>query len=257
MALGALLASSLSGCGGAVAAASAPPPSSNPGCGPSQTPSTQNLTLDIDGRQRVVVVHIPPTKGSADLPLVLSLHGSGNTAHGQEVFTGMDTTSDAGGFIVAYPQALIPVGTSGFDWNVPGASLAGGAPVPKNAPDDMTFIVTLVGILEQRYCVDPTRVYATGFSGGARLLSALACDESTVFAAVAPVSGLRRPTPCPTARPVPMISFHGTDDTIDPYMGGGQLYWTYSVPQAAAFWAQQDHCLSTTTLDPGDEYNRT
>ena len=31
----------------------------------------------------------------------------------------MDKTSNQDGFIVAYPQALLPDGT-GFDWNIPG-----------------------------------------------------------------------------------------------------------------------------------------
>ncbi len=106
----------------------------------------------------------------------------------------------------------------------------------------MTFLTQLVGVLEQRYCVDSNRVYATGFSGGARTASQLACDSSSTFAAVAPVSGLRHPTPCPATRPVPVIAFHGTADPVDPYNGHGQAYWTYSVPQAAQDWGHQNRC---------------
>jgi polyhydroxybutyrate depolymerase len=169
------------------------------------------------------------------------MHGSGSTALDQELFTGMDATADADSFIVAYPQALIPDG-NGFDWNVPGVPLVGGKPVPAHAANDVVFLTQLVGVLEQRYCINPSRVYATGFSGGARTASQLACDSSKVFAAVAAVSGLRRPSPCPTGRPVPIIAFHGTADPVDPYDGHGQPYWTYSVAQAAADWAQQDGC---------------
>jgi poly(3-hydroxybutyrate) depolymerase len=60
--------------------------------------------------------------------------------------------------------------------------------------------------------------------------------------AVAPVAGLRRPTPCPTTRAVSVIAFHGTADQVDPYHGHGQAYWTYSVPTAASDWATQDRC---------------
>ncbi len=74
------------------------------------------------------------------------------------------------------------------------------------------------------------------------MTSQLACDASGTFAAVAPVSGLRRPVPCPAGRAVPVISFHGTADPVDPYGGNGQPYWTYSVLQAAADWARQDQC---------------
>jgi polyhydroxybutyrate depolymerase len=127
-------------------------------------------------------------------------------------------------------------------------------PVPKDAPDDVAFLKSLVGLLEQRYCIDASRVYATGFSGGARMASQLACDASSTFAAVAPVTGLRRPTPCPTTRPVPILTFHGTADPVDPYDGHGEEYWTYSVPQAALDWARQDRCATTpvtSEFDPG------
>jgi polyhydroxybutyrate depolymerase len=192
-----------------------------------------------------VIVHVPSGySGTSHIPLVLNMHGSGSTAVEQELFTGMDATSDSDGFIVAYPQALIPNGT-GFDWNVPGEPLVGGASAPSGAPDDVSFLTQLVGMLENRYCIDHSMVYATGFSGGARTASQLVCDSSGTFAAVAPVSGLRRPTPCVTKRSVPIIAFHGTADPVDPYDGHGQGYWTYSVPQAAQFWGVQDQCSPT------------
>ena len=192
-----------------------------------------------------MIVHVPSGyTGSSRVALVLNMHGSGSTAAAQEAFTGMDVTADSDGFIVAYPQGLIPEG-AGFDWNVPGEPLVGGNAVPAGSADDVTFLTTLVRILEARYCVDPSRVYATGFSGGSRMASQLACDASGTFAAVAPVSGLRRPTPCPTTRPVPIVSFHGTADPVDPYDGHGEAYWTYSVPQAAQDWAVQDSCSPT------------
>src|SRR5262249_38609029 len=156
-------------------------------------------TYSSGGRVRTVVVHVPPNPSGA-LPLVLNLHGSQSTARAQEAFSGMDGTADADGFVVAYPQALLPSG-SGYDWNVPGVPLLGGKAAPKHAPDDVAFVTGLVGDLEHSYCIDPTRVYATGFSGGARMVSQLACDASGTFAAVAPVSGLRHPTPCRPARP--------------------------------------------------------
>jgi polyhydroxybutyrate depolymerase len=223
------------------------------GCGTTGLGST-TLTPTVGGHRRTVIVHVPAGySGSAKVPLVLNMHGSGSTALEQEEFTGMDTTADADGFIVGYPQGLIPDGT-GFDWNVPGEPLISGAAVPPHAANDVVFLTKLVGILEHKYCIDPTRVYATGFSGGARTASQLACDASSTFAAVAPVSGLRHPKPCPTNRPVPIISFHGTADPIDPYNGHGQAYWTYSVPSAAMDWADQDGCSSKATTsqpDPG------
>ena len=213
------------------------------GCGGSST-----LSLKIGGRERTVIVHVPHN-AAARRPLVLDLHGSGSTASRQEGFSGLDATADAHGFVVAYPQGLIPDG-SGFDWNIPGVPLFGGRAVPKGAADDVAFLKQLAGVLERRDCVDPKRIYATGFSGGARLSSQLACDAAGTFAAVAPVSGLRDPTPCPATRAVSIVSFHGTADPVDPYAGHGQSYWTYSVPAALSGWSKRDGCSAHAVTQP-------
>jgi polyhydroxybutyrate depolymerase len=205
----------------------------------------------IGGVTRTAIVHVPTgyRPGKA-VPLVLNLHGSQSTAAAQEAFTGMDATADADDFLVAYPQGDISAAT-GFEWNVPNEPLLGGGAVPATAPNDVTFLEQFVSLLEKDYCVDEHRVYATGFSGGARMASQLACDASQTFAAVAPVSGLRLPSPCPATRAVPVLSFHGTSDPVDPYSGNGQAYWTYSVPVAAARWGVQDGCSPTAgTLNP-------
>ena len=199
-------------------------------------PDAGNRVLQprIDGRPRMVRVHVPAraVRARARVPLVLNLHGSGSDALGQEGFSGMNATSDAHGFVVVYPQALIPDGR-GFDWNVPGVPLVRGRAVPAGSANDIVFITSLVSVLERSYCVDAAHVYVTGFSGGARLASQLGCDTSGVFAAIAPVSGLRYPTPCTNATPIPVMSFHGTADPVDPYNGHGQPYWTYGVADAA------------------------
>jgi polyhydroxybutyrate depolymerase len=206
---------------------------------------THNETLAIAGRPRVVRVHVPSGyDGKQPVPLVVNMHGSGSTAAGQEAFSGMDATADKEGFIVVYPQANIPQG-SGYDWNVPGVPLIGGTPVPADAADDIAFIKAVVANTQASYCIDKNRVYATGMSGGGRMASQLACDASDVFAAVAPVAGLRFPSPCPATRAVPVIAFHGTADPVDPFNGNGQPYWTYSVPEAASRWATHNGCDAT------------
>jgi polyhydroxybutyrate depolymerase len=200
------------------------------------------LTPTFDGKVRTAIVHVPTGYAPpAPVPLVVNMHGSQSTALQQEVLTGMDTTADTDTFIVVYPQGDIPAG-AGYEWNVPGQPLVGGVAVPAGSPNDVSFIEQLVSSLEQRYCIDTRRVFATGFSGGARMASQLGCDASTVFAAIAPVSGLRLPKPCSSTRPVPVVAFHGTADPVDPYLGHGQKYWTYSVPTAAKRWARHDRC---------------
>jgi polyhydroxybutyrate depolymerase len=80
------------------------------------------------------------------------------------------------------------------------------------------------------------------------MASQLGCDLSGLVAAVAPVAGLRFPSPCNGARPVPVVAFHGTADATNPYDGGGPPYWTYSVPSAAEQWAVHDGCGLTPSV---------
>ena len=203
--------------------------------------------VPVDGQWRVVIVHVPGAAAGAALPLVLSLHGSGGTAAAQEAFTAMDAAADVAGFIVAYPQGALSI-AGGFAWNVPGQPLVDGSSVPAGAQDDAVFIAQAIAFIEARYSVDARRIYATGMSGGARMASQLGCDLATLVAAVAPVAGLRFPSPCAGQRPVPVVAFHGTADTTNPYDGGGPAYWTYSVPSAAAQWAVHDACGATPVV---------
>lgn len=224
------------------------------GCTGHPPSGSTTLQLEVAGHSRLVRVHVPTGyRGTTPVPLVLNLHGSGSTAVGQEAFSGMDATADQDGFLVAYPQGLLPSG-SGYDWNVPGQPLVGGGQVPAGAANDVTFLTDLVPALAGRYCIDADRVFATGMSGGGRMASQLGCDAPATFAAVAPVAGIRFPSPCPGTRPVPLIAFHGTADPVDPYDGNGQAYWTYSVPVAAQRWAVHDGCGASAARTSGSGF---
>lgn len=219
-----------------------------PGCR-STTQHSATLTVNVNGFKRIAIVHVPTgVKASTPKALVLNLHGSFNTAAYQESFSNMDVTANAMHFIVVYPQGYIVAG-AGYQWNVP--PLYGGASVPPNSPNDVAFLTGLVKILERHYCIDPKKVYAAGYSGGAREVSQLGCQASTVFAAIAPVDGLRRSTPCNTRRAVSVIAFHGSADPINPFDGNGQAYWTYSVTTAIDYWGSQDQCTSNVVTGPG------
>jgi polyhydroxybutyrate depolymerase len=247
-----VLTAAFAGCGSHGAGASAgdsgtlTPALGTSGCGHHEASGSLQYTLTVSGHRRTVIVHVPAGyTGNRKLALVLNLHGSESTASAEEKFSGMDATADADHFIAAYPQALIPDGI-GYDWNIPGEPMVNGKFPPPSAPSDVAFLTTLVRDLAGRYCVDLSRVDATGVSGGGRMASQLACDASGVFAAIGPVAGLRYPSPCPASRPVPVIAFHGTADLIDPFDGHGLGYWTYSVPTAAQLWADHDHCAVST-----------
>jgi polyhydroxybutyrate depolymerase len=195
--------------------------------------------LSSGGRERTYRLFVPARAGNRSrLPLVLDLHGSGGTAAGQAKTSGLEAVAEREGFAVATLQA------DGGRWNVP---IAGGR------PDDVAYVSDVIDHVAAQVCTDLARVYATGFSGGARMSSLLACRLNTRIAAIAPMAGLRWPGPC-EGRPVPVLTFHGLADTQNPYAGqveGRSGEWVESVPDALAGWARHNRCGSDAlTEDP-------
>src|SRR5215203_5702488 len=69
-------------------------------------------------------------------------------------------------------------------------------------------------------CIDKARVYVTGLSNGAGMVSAVACVYADRIAAAAPVAGAIELEGCDPSDKVPMVSFHGTADPFLRYEGG-------------------------------------
>ena len=112
---------------------------------------------------------------------------------------------------------------------------------------NVTFISELIDTLEAAYNIDPTRIYANGFSNGGAMALALSCRLSHRIAAVGTVSAAQDQRPwswCADSRPAPLINFHGTADLV-PYNGG--RVWASprpfpSVSTWTANWARRNRC---------------
>jgi polyhydroxybutyrate depolymerase len=194
----------------------------------------------FDGLTRTYLVHVPSSYvDNMPTPLVIVLHGYTGTAESMVTLTGFTVKSDKEGFIVVYPQGLVQ------RWNVGFGSL-------KFDTDDVSFIDELINRLEQKYAIDPNRIYVTGFSNGAMMAYLFGAALSNKIAAIAPVAGSigaitnnvleRIPEP---SQPVSVIVFHGTADTSVLYEGDGFL----SVAESVAFWVRYDGC----SINPQNE----
>jgi polyhydroxybutyrate depolymerase len=164
-----------------------------------------------DGLMREFLIHVPPTyDNTRAVSLVVNFHGATSNADQQRsLFSKMNTTADAKGFIVVYPQGV------GDSWN---AGACCGDAVTQNV-DDVGFARALVKHMEAHACIDTKRVYATGFSNGGRMSYRLGCEAADVFAAIGPVAGTKSfpdldNTPgCQPSRPISLIDFMGSADT--------------------------------------------
>jgi polyhydroxybutyrate depolymerase len=113
------------------------------------------------GRKRSFSLYVPRSySGDRAVPIVFDLHALGVAPAIELKVTGMDKAAEEKGFVVALPAAVTPFPRGGTTWNIP----YGGTGV-----DDVAFIKDVLETAKGLLCIDATRVYATGFSGGARL----------------------------------------------------------------------------------------
>lgn len=185
--------------------------------------------LTSGGRARTYRLFVPPAaQGGGPLPLVFDLHGTGGKAGERAQHSGFEALAAREGFAVATLQA------EESRWNVP---------VHTPRADDVKYVSDVIDHIAARVCIDPARIYSTGFSGGGRMSSLLGCRLNHRIAAIAPVGGLRWSGPCP-GRAVPVLTVHGLADDTNAYEGHGDrgAEWVESVPEALAGWATHNRC---------------
>ncbi|WP_206794433.1 PHB depolymerase family esterase [Amycolatopsis sp. MtRt-6] len=134
------------------------------------------------------------------------------------------TAADQYGYVIVFPEAT----RSGqcFDVSSPQALTRGGG-------SDPVGILSMVNWAKQRYNVDSSRVYVTGFSSGAMMTNVLAAEYPDVFAAGAAFMG------------VPAGCFATTDGSSwNSQCSGGQLVKT------AQQWGDQARQMSGGRTGP-------
>jgi polyhydroxybutyrate depolymerase len=181
---------------------------------PALPPGDGMQTVQVSSGSRSYFLHVPPTyDGGKPVPLILDFHALASSGAQERNFSPYPDLTDPDGAIVAFPSGL--VGPSGAAWNVGPCCVAN--------VDDVAFARAVVAQVSATACIDPKRVYATGFSMGGGMAHYLACHAADVFAAVAPSSFdllQENVGDCHPARPITVISFRGSADTLIPYDGG-------------------------------------
>jgi len=196
-----------------------------------------NGTIVSSGRERQYLLYVPPSYDrTKPTPLVISMHGAALWPAMQMNLSRWNRMADEYGFIVVYPS---------------------GSGVPRHwgGKADVRFISELIDTLEGAYNIDPTRIYADGFSNGGGMAFELSCTLFHRIAAVGTVApALLLPSGwCTDSRPMPLISFHGTADPLAPYNGGtslaspprfiaGKSIAFESVSTWKAYWARRNRC---------------
>lgn len=201
-----------------------------------------NGKIVSSGIVRKYLLYVPESYNpTTPTPLVISMHGFAEWPAHQMRISHWNDVADEYGFIVVYPSGTqFPLRWNAYNW--PGAKMP--------ASNEVQFISDLIDHLSAEYNLDPARIYANGLSNGGGMSVLLACQLSERITAIGSVSGayLLPWDQCVQSRPVPIIAFHGTEDPIVPYVGGGTSRFGSAFPNIPiwiARWAQRYGC------DPG------
>jgi polyhydroxybutyrate depolymerase len=214
-------------------------------------PGEATTSIQVGGVSRTFILHVPQSyNGKTAVPLVIDWHGLGSSGSGQESVSGYKTLSDAEGFVIAWPNGI------DNGWNI------GPCCTKSTSVDDLGFATALVANIEGRACIDPKRVYSTGYSMGGGMSQYLGCHEADVFAAIAPAAFdllIDSEEPCMPSRQISVILFRGTSDPLVPYNGGASMppnglnvtIHFLSATDTLKKWADLDGC----TVEPMDTGN--
>jgi len=161
------------------------------------------MTWTVDGTKRQAIVY-SPSKSSGKVPLVFSFHGHGDTALNFEGVGLQDAWPEV---VIVYPQGL--------------ASPRDGAPGWQNEPGldgdrDLKLVDQAIAELHKTFPIDDSRIYATGFSNGARFTYLLWAVRPKVFAAFGPVAGMLAPS-LTLSEPKPVVHVGGQQDRTNAF----------------------------------------
>ncbi|KAI1497563.1 carbohydrate esterase family 1 protein [Biscogniauxia marginata] len=207
---------------------------------------TQYYGLTSSGRGRKYSVHLPSDYDeSRPYPLVMGFHGSSSIGLFFEVDTKLSESRYSGGKIMVYPDGV-------------GGAWAGANYSEVSVTEDLQFVSDLLDEVRGEYCVDNSRIYATGISNGGGFVNTIAC--STVggeFAAFAPASGSYYTDNagvtggCAPARAsLPVLEIHGGSDASVHYDGGvGEGGTEPAISEWLEWWAERNGCSNEKVED--------
>ncbi|MPM44579.1 hypothetical protein SDC9_91258 [bioreactor metagenome] len=148
-----------------------------------QTPAEGTfLSGTYNGRNYKLYVPASHASGTA-APLLVMLHGSGQTPTQFASETQMNALADERGFLVLYPeQPMSANGTLAWNWfSVAHQSRGSGEPA---------LIAGMVGAVKTAYTIDSDRVFASGMGAGGAMAVILGATYPDVFHGIGVSSGL-------------------------------------------------------------------
>lgn len=151
-------------------------------------PGDSTVTFTVAGRVRQTLVHVPPQykPGGPRLPLVVALHGNGDTNQNFVKTSNLLASSDTDGFVLVAPAGILQTITVGGQ-TVPDVSWDA-----YRATNEGNIDLPLFEELRSRYvgtgAVDPKKVVVYGYSQGGYASFRWALDASSRLSCSAVIS---------------------------------------------------------------------
>ncbi len=189
-------------------------------------PGTSTLTIAAAGVSRTVYLHVPTAVTAGPVPLVIALHGDGDTATNFVTTTGLAADADAEGFVLAAPQGItrdVPVYDNGsvvqtvpqVDWD-PYNSIQSTGAITADHNEDVPLLDAIRQQLVASGSIDVHHLVVYGYSQGGYLSFRYGMSDAVDLACAA-VLAAAHPLPGTTlveqaARKIPVVIQIGTAD---------------------------------------------
>lgn len=201
--------------------------------------------LTVHGLRRSYLLHIPSNLDlGTPAAVILAFHPGFATAQGFAENTRLSSRAGLAGFVVVYPQGY------GRSWNAGDCC----GPALRQGIDDVAFVQAVLADLASVIKVDPQRVFATGFSNGAKMAYRLACELAERMAAITAVGAAMSmsDSACRPTQPIAVLHIHGMTDRWGPFQGGPSSHppagEQRSIPETMRFWLRQNGCTAETRV---------
>lgn len=162
----------------------------------------------VDGVEREALVYLPSTSSKGKAPVIFAFHGHGGNMH--FAAGGMAFQNSWPEAIVVYPQGLP---TPGIVLDHEGKKAGWQDFAGQENNRDLKLVDAMLKTLREKYSIDDSRIYATGFSNGGLFSYLLLSQRPNVFAAFAPGGAVLLPqNSLSVARPV--FHYGGRSDRL-------------------------------------------
>jgi poly(3-hydroxybutyrate) depolymerase len=156
-------------------------------------------------------MYVPTTyDGSRTYPLIIALHGLGNTEDSffDNYEKALPPLAEQHGYIVAAPLGYRVDGAYGWGLGTPPADPA----IRRLQERSEADVMEVLRLVRQQYKVDANRIYLAGHSMGAIGTWRIAPKYPEIWAAIAAISGQGQPATLERIRHIPEIVVHGDND---------------------------------------------